>query len=96
VISPSNVWLVKFRNKSHAPRFNLRGTGFVVGDGNLLVTNAHVLQTAAVEELGADLVIQPWDRNNELRMRKATVIEVDKLHDLALLRFRGDSLPALA
>jgi S1-C subfamily serine protease len=59
------------------------------------VTNAHVLQATADEELGADLVIQAWDRNNELRMRQATVIEVDKLHDLALLRFRGDALPAV-
>jgi hypothetical protein len=30
-------------NATDNPRFGFRGSGFVVGDGNLLITNAHVL-----------------------------------------------------
>ena len=30
-------------NPLNSPRFSFRGSGFVVGDGNLVITNAHVL-----------------------------------------------------
>ena len=94
-IKPSMVVIGTFKITSN-PRFNLRGAGFVVGDGNLIVTNAHVLQTTADEEEDADLVVQTRNRKNELHMRKVTVVEVDKIHDLALLRFEGEALPPLA
>ena len=41
-IKPSVLPVGTF-NALDNPRFGFRGTGFVVGDGNLLVTNAHVL-----------------------------------------------------
>lgn len=93
-IKPSVVIIGTFKITSN-PRFNLRGAGFVIGDGNLLVTNAHVLQTTADEEMDANLVVQTRDRKNELRMHKASVMEIDKVHDLALLRFEGEALPPL-
>lgn len=34
-------------NATDSPRFGFRGSGFVVGDGTLLVTNFHVLPTSA-------------------------------------------------
>jgi serine protease Do len=94
-IKPSVVIIGTYKTTSN-PRFNLRGAGFVVGDGNLLVTNAHVLQATSDEVEGADLVIQTRDRRNELVMRQVTVIEVDKIHDLALLKFDGVALAPLA
>jgi serine protease Do len=81
------------------PRFTLRGTGFVVAEGNQsqgnqLVTNAHVLVPAADADPDASLVVQLRVGNNNWQIRPAKVLEVDVLHDLALLRFDGPSSAA--
>ena len=93
-VKPSVVIVGSF-NSTSSPRFNLRGTGFVVGAGNWVVTNAHVLQQPAEEEVESALVVQVRI-GRELQMRSTTLLEVDKLHDLALLRFDGPGAPELA
>lgn len=90
------ILIVGTFKSTNSPRFALRGTGFVVGDGNLAVTNAHVLPAATEDSVGVDLVVQVRRGTSELQMRRATVLEVDRLHDLALLRFEGAPAPALA
>ncbi len=40
------------------PRFNFRGTGFVIRGGNLLITNAHVLPPIDAAGTETRLVIQ--------------------------------------
>ena len=94
-VKPSVVIVGAFKSTS-SPRFALRGTGFVVGNGNLAITNAHVLQPAAEQNAGAALVIQTRGAQNELQMRATTVLEVDRVHDLVLLRFEGPAMPALS
>lgn len=93
-VKPSVVIVGSFKS-TNSPRFNLKGTGFVVGDGNLLVTNAHVLQASSEQDEDVEWVVQIRSGQNELQMRRAAVVEVDKLHDLALLRFEGSALPPL-
>lgn len=98
-VKPS-VALVGTFKSTDSPRFGLRGTGFVVAHGNsatgnLVITNAHVLQQPANEDTDAGLVIQIRVGQNELQMRPAVVLELDKLHDLALLRFEGPPVAAL-
>jgi S1-C subfamily serine protease len=98
-VKPSVVILGTYKT-TNSPRFALRGTGFVVGDArqgtsNLVVTNAHVLQQANEADALTALVIQIKTPQNELQMRPAEVLEVDKIHDLALLRFDGPAAPAL-
>lgn len=94
-VKPSVVIVGTYKN-TNSPRFSLRGTGFVVGNGNLVITNAHVLQQPGQDDLDAALVLQVRVNQNELQMRRATVVEVDKVHDLALLRFEGSAVPALS
>ena len=94
-VKPSMVIVGTYKN-TNSPRFTLRGAGFVVGNGNLVITNAHVLQPPAEEDVEAALVIQIKVGQNEWQMRPATVLEVDKLHDLTLLRFEGPAVPALS
>ena len=78
------------------PRFGFRGTGFVVGDGNLLVTNAHVLPDAVTDGgIKSSLVVQIAIGPARFEIRSATLAELDRAHDLALLRFSGSPLPAL-
>ncbi len=101
-VKPSVVIVGTFKSTS-SPRFGLRGTGFVVANpalengatSNLVITNAHVLPQAVDADLEAFLVIQIRMGVNDLQMRPATVVEVDKLHDLALLRFEGPPVAAL-
>ncbi len=93
-IKPSVVIVGSFKN-TDSPRFRLRGTGFVVGNGNTVVTNAHVLPTDSEDMTETSLVVQVRVSDRELQMRQAKVLEVDKVHDLALLRFQGASAPAV-
>lgn len=99
-VKPSVVIVGTYKS-TNTPRFSLRGTGFVVGNGstgsgNLVITNAHVLQQPTEKDVEAALVIQIRVGQNELQMRPASVVEVDRLHDLVLLRFEGPAVPALS
>jgi len=84
--------------RTRQPQFRFLGTGFVVGDGTLIATNAHVLPGTL--EAGSDpesLVIVVPTRDAAQRIvrdakRVAAVIE----QDLALLRIGSPPLPALS
>lgn len=78
-----------------SPRFGFRGSGFVVGDGNLVVTNFHVLPPPGDSaESGARLAVMVGRSENNLR--HARVVASDRARDLALLQIDGPPLPALA
>lgn len=90
-VKPSIV-MVGIYNRLGVPQFNLRGTGFAVGDGRTIATNAHVIADLNLNE-GNSLTVRaatPLDK-----ARQATVLSVDKAHDLALLRIEGGALPPL-
>ncbi len=93
-VKPSIVIVGTFK-ATNSPRFTLRGTGFVVGDGNWAITNAHVIPDGPDKDPEARIVIQARTSQNELQARVATVLEIDKAHDLALLQFDGPALPKL-
>ncbi|MEO6626787.1 MAG: serine protease [Burkholderiaceae bacterium] len=93
-VKPSVVVVGTFRS-TDSPRFRLRGTGFVVGTGNTVITNAHVVPEATENSEGMTLVVQVRSSGQELSMRSATVREIDRIHDLALLRIDGPAVPAL-
>jgi S1-C subfamily serine protease len=77
-----------------SPAINFVATGFVVGDGLSVVTNAHaiapLLDIENKETLG--VVIKNGDK---VDFRPATLEGIDKAHDLAHLRLAGLPLPAL-
>jgi len=81
--------------KTRRPPAQLVGTGFVVGDGRHVITNAHVIpkeiDTAKLEYLAVFA-----GKGNNPQARQAVQIKVDEAHDLVLLRFEGASLPALS
>lgn len=93
-IKPS-VLAVGFYKETQNPRFGFRGTGFVVGDGNLLVTNAHVIERTGEAANDDSLVVHSREDGSQGGMRRAEVVELDRAHDLALLRFDGNPLPVL-
>lgn len=83
------------------PRFSFRGSGFVVGDGRLLVTNAHVLPplppaNEADTSLRLAVLAQTAAPGREAGdLRFATPVAVDQASDLAVLRLDGTALPVL-
>ncbi len=94
-VKPS-VLAVGTYQETQNPRFGFSGTGFVVGNGNLLVTNAHVVERpgSASAESG-NLAVHATGASAHTGVRRAEVIALDRAHDLALLRFTGSPLPAL-
>jgi serine protease Do len=82
---------------TRSPPFLFRGTGFAVGDGTLIATNAHVLRdtTAADPTMEVTSIVLPSSQPGEASGRTATVVSLDREHDLALLRIGGRPLPPL-
>ncbi|MEZ5518845.1 MAG: serine protease [Gammaproteobacteria bacterium] len=72
----------------------LLGTGFVVGDGNLIATNYHVIPASLDDQNRQSLAVFVG-RGRAARIHLAELIAEDQEHDLVLLRIRGDPLPAL-
>ena len=83
-------------NATDSPRFGFRGTSFVVGDGNMVATNFHVLPPLAEMESGPHLaVVVARNSDGNAQLRRARVIATDRSHDLALLRIEGAALRPL-
>jgi S1-C subfamily serine protease len=79
------------------PAFRFRGTGFVVGDGLLVATNAHVLPESLDVAQSEVLAVARAEEGGRVNVRSANRVAADPDHDLALLRLTGGgSLPALA
>lgn len=92
-IKPSVVVVGTF-NKLRSPQFVMRGSGFAVGDGSLIVTNAHVISGAERGETQETLMVLA--RNGaEVRPREVRLLVSDVEHDLAVLRLVGPALPPL-
>jgi serine protease Do len=70
------------------------GTGFVVGDGRQIVTNAHVVGVELDVENHQTLSIFVG-RGASGVARVAQVVRKDEEHDLVLLEIQGSPLPAL-
>jgi serine protease Do len=92
-IKPSIVVVGTYKLTNN-PRFALRGTGFIVGNGNLVVTNAHVVPELTDSD-APELVIQSGNPIGAPQIRRAFVESRDRDHDLAVLRIEGTPLPAL-
>lgn len=97
-IKPSIVAVGSY-SKTDNPQFGFRGTGFVIGDGQLVATNAHVVP----EMLNQDgemrvLAIQYRTETTGTmgyHVRPVQLLAKDAEHDLAILKLTGPPLPAL-
>ena len=92
-IKPSIVVVGTYK-KTDSPQFVMRGTGFVIGNGNRIATNAHVVPEKTDPDAPA-LVILFRNSQGQSQIRPAHLIKKDSEHDLAVLRIDGPALPAL-
>jgi len=76
------------------PAFRFLGTGFAVGDGRSIATNAHVVPEVLDGERMEELAIAVAGGQGTV-VRRAERVAADKNHDLVLLRIEGAALPAL-
>jgi S1-C subfamily serine protease len=78
--------------RTRSPAIVFTATGFIVGDGLSVITNAHALpdNMDSMETLG--IVTGTGDN---LQFRPASVEGVDRQHDLLHLRLSGAPMPAL-
>jgi serine protease Do len=82
--------------RTRSPAFRFLGTGFAVGDGTTIVTNAHVLPAKLDAAQFETLAIVIPGVGRQVQVRPATQGASDPAHDLALLRIGGAPLPPLA
>jgi len=83
--------------KLRSPQFRFLGTGFVVGDGTLVATNAHVVASPLASGPDPELlaIAVPSGNPQKGQVRIVQKASEDRERDLALLRMPGTPLPAL-
>lgn len=77
----------------NSPRASLHGTGFVVANGQYIITNHHVITVELDDSKKQKRVIFVGSGSNPKTIQ-GQVIEVDALHDLALIKI-AETLPPL-
>ena len=92
-IKPSIVAVGTFQRTRRPPSV-FRGTGFAVGDGFHVITNAHVLPEKLDSEK-KEVVAVFAGKANAIEIREATKIAEDRDHDFAILRITGRPLIAM-
>jgi S1-C subfamily serine protease len=79
--------------RTRSPAIVFVATGFAVGDGLSIITNAHALPELNVERMETLGIV--FGTGDNLDFRPATVAAIDREHDIAHLRLTGKPLPAL-
>ena len=91
-IKPSIVAVGTFQ-KTRNPQYVFKGTGFVVGNGQHIVTNNHVVPGKLDHEHNETLAIFTG-KGKQVRAIAADLVKKDATHDLALLEIQ-EKLPAM-
>ncbi|PHV13363.1 S1C family serine protease [Chitinimonas sp. BJB300] len=93
-IKPSIVVVGSYQ-ATRSPPFMMHGTGFVVGNGSLIATNAHVVPEVLDAINGERIVVQLASGTGAGSLRQVKLRQRDAAYDIALLELEGPSLPAL-
>lgn len=90
----SSIVAVGTVQPARQPSAQFLATGFVVGQGAHVITNAHGLPDLLDPQAKETLAIF-IGRGKQIESRSATKLAIDPIHDLALLKFEGAPLPPL-
>lgn len=91
-VKPSIVAVGTYYFKD-SPSIQFRGTGFVVGDGTVIVTNAHIIH--ALEEQERLKQLRIFHESVPSYGKPASLLRTDETHDLALIKIEKGALPPL-
>ncbi|UCG11022.1 MAG: trypsin-like peptidase domain-containing protein [Deltaproteobacteria bacterium] len=89
----SSVVAIGTYNLKQTPKQNYYGTGFIVGDGKLIITCAHTILTLEEEKRTKQLRI--FHRALQPQGLKVIPVATDEQHDLILLRLEAGEFPPL-
>ncbi len=92
-IKPGIVAVGTFMPKRN-PRAVFLATGFAIGDGSLIVTNAHVIPDKLDNEHFEQVAVY-YHKEGTDKAIIAKEVALDKDHDLAILKISGEQLPPL-
>lgn len=92
-VKPSVVGIGTYQ-RTRSPAIVFHATGFVVGDGLSVISNAHAITTLDSERMETLGIVT--GKGDKLDFREAEVVTIDRVHDLVHLRLKGAPLPALA
>jgi S1-C subfamily serine protease len=81
--------------KTRRPPAKLTGTGFAVGDGRHVITNAHVIPDK-IDAAKLEFLAVFTGKGMTPKAHQAVKVKEDKAHDLVLLRFEGGAIPAMS
>jgi len=73
---------------------SLNGSGFVIGNGQYVVTNYHVLPKELDDNLLQKMAVFTGS-GKAAKVRTADIVASSQLHDLAVLKIHGAPLPAM-
>jgi len=76
------------------PKNVLSGSGFIIGNGQYVVTNHHVLPDELNDSLLQKMAVFVGSGQAAV-VRKAEIIASSKPHDIAILKLQGTPLPAM-
>jgi len=91
----SSVVAIGTFQKTRRPPSVFRGTGFVIGAGLYVATNAHVLPEKLDQEKNEILAVFSG-KANVVAIYRATKVAEDRDHDLAILRISEPMMTALS
>lgn len=92
-IKPSVVG-IGIHTPTSRPQNILHGSGFVIGNGQYVVTNEHVLPDLLDDSLLQKMAVFVGSGKNA-KVRKANIVATSSLYDLAILKISGPALPAM-
>ena len=92
-IKPSVVG-IGIHTPTGRPQNILSGSGFVIGNGQYVVTNHHVLPKELDVSLLQQMAVFVGSGKTAV-VRKAEIVAVSHDHDLAVLKFKGNPLQAM-
>ena len=81
--------------KTRRPPGKILGTGFVVANGNYVITNRHVIPKK-IDSAKLEYLAVFTGKGDKMNVRQAVRVKEDKAHDLVLLKFEGSALPPLS
>jgi serine protease Do len=92
-IKPSVV-AIGVHTPSSRQKNSLNGSGFVIGNGQYVVTNYHVLPKELDDNLLQKMAVFTGS-GKTAKVRTADIVASSQLHDLAVLKIHGTPLPAM-
>lgn len=91
-----SVVVVGTFQRLRSPAFVFRGTGFAVGDGSIVATNAHVLRPPVEADKDEALVVLLPGANRPDAVRRVRELAVNDSRDLAVVKMEGPPIAPLA